>query len=157
MPHVPHCAFRCSLGVPVCIPGHTTFSWCFSGHPRSHHLPFGAAQEPLCAFQFAPWAFWCPLHPLAAFSDPSSLSAFFLCPQKSLSWLFLHQNTMFGFCVLAGTVFLLGYPRAVCVPFGAPGGLWVVWSIPKPPWGCQTTPGLSVFCPRTELAAKSSF
>lgn len=42
MLHMPHCAFRCSLGVPVCIPGHTTFLL----------VPFRSPQE-------SPFAFWC--------------------------------------------------------------------------------------------------
>lgn len=153
------------LGCPICLPvplgaaweslcasqdtPHS--SWCLSGHPRTHHLPFGAAQEPPCAFQFAPWAFWCPLHPLTASSDPSRLRAFFLCPQNSLAWSFLHQKAVFGFFVLAATVFLLMYPRALRMPFGRSlGGLELSW-------GCQTIPGLSVCCPRTGLVAKISF
>lgn len=77
MPHMPHCAFRCSLGAPVCIPGHTIFLL----------VPFRPPQESPFAFWWSPGASLClsvcpyfllgPLDPLTAFSDPSSLSAFF--------------------------------------------------------------------------------
>lgn len=142
------------LGASQDTPGS---SWCLSGHPRSHHWPFGAALESLCAFQFVPWAFWCPQHPLTAFSDPSSLGAF-SCALRT-PWLGVSCTQMSRLASVSWQALfcLLVYPRALHVPFGAPKDLWVVWSIPKPSWGCQTTPGLSVCCPRTGLAAESFF
>lgn len=115
MHSVPLCAFRCSPGSPVDIPGHTVFLWVHFSAPQKSLFAICCRPGASMCLSVCPQAllgpFGAPSPPHLSFSSPSSLS---------VSFHVLKTPWLGCLCIQRPSVWLSGVLTGTDVPFGVP-------------------------------------